>query len=214
VPFVVKLSAGSAILLALAGCRQDMHDQPKYIPLRQSDFYADKRSQRPYVEGTVPAGELQDNSPLYTGVSGGAPVGYFPLEISARDMQRGRERYDIFCAPCHGKTGDGNGVIVQRGFRPPPSFHIDRMRISPPGHYVDVMRNGFGAMPDYNHIPAQDKWRITAYIRALQLSQRATVNDVPEAQRRFIRKLSEVQKEVERQPASGTTLPQKTEVPR
>jgi cytochrome c553 len=207
--------AALLVALALAGCRQDMHDQPKYIPLRASEFYPDKRSQRPYVEGTVPRGDFNDGSPLYTGVVNGAPIGYFPMTITAADMKRGRERYDIYCAPCHGATGDGNGIIVQRGFRQAASFHIDRLRTSPPGHYFDVMTHGFGAMPDYAvQVSPQDRWRITAYIRALQLSQHATVNDVPEAQRGHIRKLKDVQQEVQHQPASGTTLPQQTEVPR
>ena len=209
-----QLVALGLLGLALAGCRQDMHDQPKYIPMRASDFYPDKRSQRPYVEGTVARGDFNDGSPLYTGVANGGPIGYFPMKITEADMKRGQERYNIYCAPCHGVLGDGNGIIVQRGFRQAASFHIERLRTTPPGHYVDVMRTGFGAMPDYNHIPAQDKWRIAAYIRALQLSQHATVNDVPEAQRGQIKRLSDVQKEVEHQPASGATLPQKTEVPR
>jgi mono/diheme cytochrome c family protein len=214
VPFVVKLFAAALLLLALAGCRQDMHDQPKYIPMRASDFYADKRSQRAYVDGTVPAGgEFQDGSPLYTGTVGDAPIAYFPMAIGPADMKRGQERFNIYCAPCHGAVGDGNGVIVQRGFRQPPSFHIERLRTSPAGHYVDVMTHGFGAMPDYAaQVSPQDRWRITAYIRALQLSQHATPADVPAGAK--IRKLSEVEQEVQHTPVPGKTLPQKTEVPR
>lgn len=203
------------MILALAGCRQDMHDQPKYVPMRASDFYPDKRSQRPYVEGTVPAGEFQDGSPLYTGTANDAPIDYFPMPITTADMKRGQERYGIYCAPCHGRLGDGNGMIVQRGFRQPPSFHLERLRVSPPGHYFDVITHGFGAMPDYAvQVSPQDRWRITAYIRALQLSQHATMNDVPAAQRGQIRRLSDVQPQTEATPAPGETAPHQTEVPR
>jgi len=203
------------LAFALAGCRQDMHDQPKYVPMRASDFYPDKRSARPYVEGTVPAGEFQDASPFYTGTVGDAPIDYFPMAIKPADMKRGEERYTIYCSPCHGRIGDGNGMIVQRGFRQPPSFHIDRLRTSPPGHFFDVITHGFGAMPDYTaQVAPADRWRIVAYIRALQLSQHATVNDVPAAQRGQIRKLSDVRKDVEETPVPGKTLPQFPEVPR
>jgi len=207
----------AAMLLAcvFAGCRQDMHDQPKYVPMRASDFYPDKRSARPYVDGTVPAGEFQDGSPLYTGTIGDAPIDYFPMAITAADMKRGQERYGIYCAPCHGRVGDGNGVIVQRGYRQPPSFHVDRLRTSPPGHYFDVVTHGFGAMPDYvAQVSPQDRWRIIAYIRALQLSQHASVDDVPATQRDQIKKPGEVEKEMPQPQAPATAGPQKTEAPR
>jgi len=192
-----------------------MHDQPKYIPMRASDFYPDKRSERPYVEGTVPAGEFEDGSPLYTGMDGQAPIDYFPMTISAADMKRGQERYGIFCAPCHGSIGDGNGMIVQRGFRQSASFHIDRLRTSPPGHYFDVITHGFGAMPDYAaQVSPRDRWRIIAYIRALQLSQHASVSDVPAAQRGQIKKPLGVQKDAGQTPVPGTAGPHETEVPR
>jgi mono/diheme cytochrome c family protein len=207
--------AATLLVLTLAGCRQDMHDQPKYVPMRASDFYPDKRSERPFVEGTVAAGEFQDGSPLYTGSINDAPIDYFPMPITAADMKRGQERFGIYCAPCHGRIGDGNGMIVQRGYRQPPSFHIDRLRTSPPGHYFDVITHGFGAMPDYSaQVSAQDRWRIVAYIRALQLSQHATVNDVPATERNDIKKLSDMQQEVEQTPVPGKTLPQSPEVPR
>ena len=214
------MAAFPALAFMLAGCRQDMHDQPKYVPMRASDFYPDKRSGRPYVDGTVPAGEFQDGSPLYTGMVGDAPIDYFPMAITAADMKRGQERYGIFCAPCHGLIGDGNGMVVQRGFRQPASFHVDRLRTSPPGHYFDVITHGFGAMPDYvMQVSPQDRWRITAYIRALQLSQHASVSDVPPAQRGQIKRLSDIQTETEQTPVPGTPIPgttgpQKVEVPR
>jgi mono/diheme cytochrome c family protein len=214
VPFVVKLFVGIAIMLALAGCRQDMHDQPKYIPLRASDFYPDKRSERPYPDGTVPAGEFQDKSPFYTGTVGDTPIDYFPMAITAADMKRGQERFTIYCTPCHGATGNGNGMIVQRGYRQPPSFHIDRLRTSPPGHFFEVMTTGFGAMPDYAaQIAPQDRWRIVAYIRALQLSQHATINDVPENERNQIKKVSEAEPQVEKT-MPGKTAPPSPEVKR
>lgn len=168
--------------LVLAGCRQDMHDQPKYQPLEASTFFADGRSERPLVPGTVARGAdwLRDDDHLYTGKVNGADAATFPFAVTAEVLARGRERYDIYCTPCHGATGDGNGMIVQRGYRRPQSFHIDRLRDAPAGHYFDVMTNGFGAMSDYAaQVKVRDRWAIVAYVRALQLSQHATVSDVP-----------------------------------
>jgi hypothetical protein len=178
------LPALAAAMLLLAGCRQDMHDQPKYIPLRQGDLHADQRSARPIVEGTVPRGLLRDDDLLETGRENGQDATVFPFPVTAEVLARGRERYDIFCAPCHDRTGRGNGMVVRRGYRQPPSFHIDRLRQSPVGHYFDVVTNGFGAMPDYRaQVPVRDRWAIVAYIRALQLSERATLSDVPPGER-------------------------------
>jgi len=168
----------------LAGCRQDMHDQPKYVPLRGSDFHADRRSARPMVDGTVARGFLRDDDLLETGKVNGQDSAEFPFPITARVLARGRERYDIFCAPCHDRTGRGNGMIVQRGYRQPPSLHIDRLRQAPVGHYFDVITNGFGAMADYRaQVPVRDRWAITAYVRALQLSGQATLTEVPPEER-------------------------------
>ena len=166
------------------GCRQDMHDQPKYTPYKPSDFFADGRSARPLVEGTVAQGQLFDDELLYTGKVGGQESPVFPYPIDEPAMRRGRERYNIYCTPCHGLTGDGDGMIVQRGYRRPPSFVVERLRQAPPGHFFDVITNGFGAMPDYAaQIAVGDRWAIVAYIRALQLSQYATVAELsPEAQ--------------------------------
>jgi mono/diheme cytochrome c family protein len=166
--------------LAVMSCRQDMHDQPKYEPLERSTFFGDERSARPLVEGTVARGHLRDNPEYFTGKTGEAFVTTFPLEISEDLVQRGQERYEIFCTPCHGALGDGLGMVVRRGFKRPPSFHIDRLRQSPPGYFYDVMTNGFGAMSSYaEQIPVQDRWAIAAYVRALQLSQHATIDNVP-----------------------------------
>jgi mono/diheme cytochrome c family protein len=172
------------VLLIGAGCRQDMHDQPKYRPLRESAFFADGLSARPVVAGTVPRGYLQDDELLYRGRVDGQIAEVFPFAIDAAVMARGRERFDIFCSPCHGATGTGDGMVVRRGFRRPPPLADERLRKAPPGHFFDVMTNGFGAMPDYAaQIRPADRWAVTAYIRALQLSAHATVADVPEAER-------------------------------
>jgi mono/diheme cytochrome c family protein len=161
-----------------------MHDQPKYVPLRESTFFADARSAREPVPGTVARGQLREDALLYTGRAGGGDATTFPFAIDQRMMARGRERYDIFCAPCHARTGAGDGMVVLRGYRQPPTLHADRLRDAPPGHFFDVITNGFGAMPDYAaQIPAEDRWMIVAYIRALQLSAHAAVADVPAAER-------------------------------
>ncbi|HSQ19146.1 MAG TPA: cytochrome c [Blastocatellia bacterium] len=232
-----KRSQASSLLLAfvfgvsafLAGCRQDMHDQPKYRPLRPIDQIGsinDGRSARPLVEGTVARDQLRDDVEFYTGklrqgaqsgslpgaqaqgVSGSqasaAPaqmyqgfVTEFPMPIMAADLDRGQERFNIYCSVCHGRLGDGSGMIVRRGFRKPPSFHDERLRNAPIGYFFDVETNGFGAMPDYaSQIPPEDRWRVIAYIRALQLSQRGTIADVPPNDRD---KLSGVQQGGEKQ---------------
>ncbi len=170
-------------LALLAGCRSDMQNQPKFIPLRQSDFYASGRSARPLEAHTIARGQLHEDTYLYTGKVGAALGTVFPFPVTAEVLNRGRQRFDIFCAPCHSRLGDGNGMIAQRGFRRPPSFHIDRLRAAPVGHFFDVITNGFNAMPDYaQQIPARDRWAIIAYIRALQLSQHATPADAPPGQ--------------------------------
>ena len=173
----------SAALL-LGACRQDMHNQPKFIPLRQSGFYADARSARPIVEGTVARGQLNEDELLNTGKVDGQDTAQFPFPVTADLMARGRERYDIFCSPCHDRTGAGEGMVVKRGYRQPPSFHVDRLRQAPVGHFFDVMTNGFGAMPDYRaQVPVSDRWAIVAYIRALQASGNATLDAVPPDER-------------------------------
>ena len=175
-----RLLSAALVLLTCAACRQDMHDQPKYTAYKPSDFFADQRSARPAVEGTIAQGHLNEDELLYAGRVGGQPATMFPFAIDEPLMRRGRERYDIFCSPCHGLTGDGDGMVVQRGYRRPPSFHTDRLRDAPPGHIYDVITNGFGAMPDYAaQIPVRDRWAIAAYMRALQLSQNAAASQLP-----------------------------------
>jgi mono/diheme cytochrome c family protein len=171
---------GLLIYAAATGCRQDMHNQPKFIPLRESSFFPDGRSARPLVEGTVARGQLRDDTLRYTGKEDGADATVFPFPVDARVMARGEERFNIFCTPCHGRTGAGDGMVARRGYRAPPSLHVDRLREAPVGHYFDVITNGFGAMPDYAaQVGVDDRWAIIAYIRALQLSQHATLGDVP-----------------------------------
>lgn len=171
--------------LAAPGCRQDMHDQPKYKPLAASTFFEDGRSARPAVPGTVARGRLKADQHFYAGRIGRDPATTFPFPITRALLERGRERYNIFCTPCHGALGDGEGMVVKRGFRHPPSFHTERLREAPVGHYFDVITNGFGAMASYgSRVPPEDRWAIIAYIRALQLSQRATLAELPEEERR------------------------------
>jgi len=167
-----------------AGCRQDMQNQPKYKPLRESAFFADHRTSRPAIEGVVPRGPMRTPDAFYTGRADGQLVKTMPVTLDAALVARGQQRFNIYCSPCHGRTGQGNGMIVQRGFKQPPSFHIDRLREQVDGYFFDVMTNGFGQMPTYaQQIAERDRWAIVAYVRALQLSEHATVNDVPEAER-------------------------------
>ncbi len=192
---------GLLAILVLAGCRQDMHDQPRFKPLAMNDFYPDLRSARDPVNGTVARGQLHEDVYFYTGKVGDNPGDYMPFPVSEDVLTRGRERFNIYCAPCHSRVGDGNGMVVQRGYRHPPTFHQDRLRKAPLGYFFDVMTNGFGAMPDYAaQIPPRDRWCIVSYIRALQLSQNATQADasgqqVPSASPNF------------EEPGSGATLP-------
>jgi mono/diheme cytochrome c family protein len=174
----------AALLLAAAGCRQDMHNQPKAIPLRESMFFKDGSSARPLVEGTIARGTLQDDAAFFTGKSGAAAVDALPFALTADVLDRGEQRFNIYCTPCHGMTGQGDGMIVRRGYRQPPSYHIDRLRQVPLGHFYDVMTNGFGAMPDYRaQIAPRDRWAIAAYIRALQLSQHAPAAELSPEER-------------------------------
>jgi mono/diheme cytochrome c family protein len=175
--------AGLLVLVAgLAGCRQDMHDAPRYDPYEASAVFPKGSSARPLVEGTVARSDVLDDDLLTTGKIDGQLADEFPFAITRADLDRGEQRFDIYCSPCHGRTGEGNGMVVQRGYRQPPSYHIDRLRQAPVGHFFDVMTNGFGVMPDYRtQVPTADRWRIAAYIRALQLSEHGAVADVPAA---------------------------------
>jgi len=182
----------AALLLAPA-CRQDMFNQPKARTYRASDFFSDGRSARPPVPGTVPRGHLRADPILYTGIG---PDGQFvtrlPVPLDRALLAAGRERYEIFCSPCHGRVGDGRGMIVQRGFKQPPSFHIDRLRRQPVGYFFDVVTNGFGQMSGYAaQVGVADRWAIAAHIRTLQLSQHAPLSEMPAGDRRRIERAAE-----------------------
>jgi mono/diheme cytochrome c family protein len=180
--FLFPLSSFLLLLtLALAsGCRQKMANQARYDPLEASDFFPDGMSARPRVAGTVARGELTNDPFFDTGKMGGKDADGFPLPVTLELVNRGQNRFDIYCSECHGRVGDGNGMIPSRGYRRPPSFHTATLRTAPTGHFFDVMTNGFGAMPPYrNQVSPRDRWAIVAYIRALQLSQNATIADVP-----------------------------------
>lgn len=174
---------------ALAGCGQKesyqlMAQTPRYEPLEPSRFFPDGSSSRPLVPGTVARGQLQDDALLATGLVDGEPSTVLPFAATPALLERGHNRFDIYCSPCHSRLGDGQGMVVRRGFSPPPSFHIERLREAPIGHFFQVMTDGFGAMPEYaKQLSLQDRWAVAAYIRALQLSQRATLADVPAAER-------------------------------
>ena len=187
--FLPHLALGSVLvsLAVLSGCRQDMQDQPKFVPLRPSGFFDDHRSARPLVEGTVARGHLDADVAFYTGKQpDGTYVETFPFPVTRAVLDRGQQRFNIYCSPCHGMLGYGNGMIAQRGLNhpPPQSYHIDRLRQAQVGYLYDVISNGLGAMQDYAaQIEPRDRWAIVAYVRALQLSQHASVADVPPAAR-------------------------------
>ncbi|MGE0043896.1 MAG: cytochrome c [Vicinamibacterales bacterium] len=172
------------LALAAAGCRQDMHDAPRLEAFEASPFFTDGRGSRSAPVGTVARGWLREDEALYTGKENGEYVADFPFAISHDDLLRGQQRFNIYCTPCHGALGDGNGMVVQRGLRQAASYHNDRLREEKIGYFFDVMTNGFGAMQGYaEQVPVRDRWLIAAYIRALQLSQHAPVADVPAAMR-------------------------------
>lgn len=183
---------GVFCLIAVAACRQDMHDQPKYEPLELSDFFDDRRASRPVLEGTIARGHLRLDSHLYTGKVNGKLVTTFPFPVTMDVLKRGQERYNIYCSPCHGMSGDGQGMIVQRGMRQPETFHSQRLRDIQVGHFFDAMTNGFGAMYSYSdRISVNDRWAIAAYIRALQLSQGATLAELPAQDQQRIQQLDQ-----------------------
>jgi mono/diheme cytochrome c family protein len=175
---LASLACGATFALTLAACnpiRQDMANQPKNRPLSPSDFFPDGRSERPLVENTVAHGSIANDELVISKESNA-----FPVQLSADLLERGRQRYGIFCSPCHGLQGDGNGMAAARGMKHPPSYHQDRLRNSPNGYYFDVITNGFGQMLSYSaQIPPSDRWAIVAYVRALQLSRNARASDLP-----------------------------------
>ena len=185
------LAAALLSIPLLSGCTRDgrfqaisMWNESRLKPLEESPMAGETSSSRPLVPGTVARGQLHEDSYFYTGKIGNNPGDYMPFPVTEEVLARGQQRFNIYCAPCHSRLGDGNGMIPQRGFRHPPSYHDERLRKAPLGYFFDVMTNGFGAMPDYaSQIPVRDRWCIVAYIRALQLSQGATAADVPPGQK-------------------------------
>lgn len=171
-----------ALGVFLAGCNTDQWVQPKTHPLDKSEFFADGQASRPLLTGTVARGHLRDDSVFFTGIENGKWVDKIPATVDLAFIRRGQERFDIYCTPCHGRVGDGNGMIAQRGFklkRPVGNYHTDRLRAMPVGHFYDVITNGYGAMYSYaSRIEPKDRWAIVAYIRALQISQNAKQSDL------------------------------------
>lgn len=187
------IAALALTAVASAACRQDMHDAPRYDPLEVSEIFANGSSARPIVAGTVPRGQLNDDAFLHTGKGAdGLPVNAFPFAITHEELDRGQERFNVYCSPCHGRTGVGNGMVVQRGYRQAQSLHIDRLKLAPVGYFFDVITNGFGVMPDYrSQIPVVDRWKIIAYVRALQLSRAGATTDMPADMLEELRKSGE-----------------------
>jgi mono/diheme cytochrome c family protein len=180
-----QLLALCAASVAISGCRRDMFNQPSGKPLEPSEFFQDNHmASRPLVPNTVARGHLNEDEIFFTGKRGTNLVTGLPVPLSRELLDRGRERFDIYCAVCHGRTGEGNGMIVQRGFPTPPSFHIDRLRQAPIGHFFDVITQGYGIMYSYaERVDPADRWAISAYIRALQVSRNATLADLTPAER-------------------------------
>ena len=179
--FATRVAFAASILLMGTACRQDMHDQPKFKNFRPSQFFEDGRSARPLVAGTVARGFLRDDAAFYAGKLNGKFVDTLPIPVNRELVLRGQERFDVFCAPCHGRSGDGQGMIVKRGMKQPPSYHTDRLRQAADGYLYDVITNGYGAMYDYSsQIAPRDRWAIVAYMRTLQYSRWAPVGDMPD----------------------------------
>lgn len=173
------------MLVCLGACtRNDMDIQPRIKPFAENSFFDDGRSARTLPEGVVARTDAALDEAFLTGIKDGRPIASLPMPLTRELLEHGRQRYEIYCAVCHDRTGSGNGMIVQRGFPRPPSYHSARLRSAPIGHFVDVMDHGFGTMYSYaDRVPAEDRWAIAAYIRALQLSENARLGDVPPERR-------------------------------
>ncbi len=180
-PFLLAI----ATMAFMTSCRRDMQDQPKYKPLQQSRFFPDGRSARPIPANTIARGEMNDDDAVHSGEANGTPLDVIPIPVNIALLHRGQDRYNIYCSPCHGYVGDGDGMVARRGFRAPADFHTERLREVPPGYIFEVITDGYGAMGDYKSqiTSPQDRWAIVAYVRALQLARNATVNDVPPGMR-------------------------------
>lgn len=178
------LAGAFLAVLVLGACRQDMHDQPRFEAYEASPLFEDGRAMRPRVPGTVARGEREHDAHFLEGRTGAELATTFPMEVTRATLLRGRERFDVFCSACHDRAGTGNGIVVQRGLKQPPSFHVERLRAAPPGYFFDVITRGFGSMNDLSErVPPADRWAIVAYVRALQRSRSGTLDDVDEAER-------------------------------
>jgi mono/diheme cytochrome c family protein len=206
------IAALAWLAFGVTACRQDMHDQAKLEPYESSRFFADGQASRPLPAGTVARGQLREDKLLHTGMTPAGPfTAVLPIPLDARVLRRGRDRFDVFCAPCHDRVGGGDGMIVRRGFVRPPSYHTARLRDAPDGYLFDVMSRGFGQMPSYaSQVPPEDRWAIVAYIRALQLSQDAGLAELPPAVRRVAVAALAAQPPFPAPPTSGETGPRGT----
>jgi mono/diheme cytochrome c family protein len=168
-----------AIALLFAACRPDMMNQPKAKPLSESDFFSNQANARPIPPHTVERGGARENTAFYTGLTNGTYITQLPVKLTPELLARGRERFDAMCAECHDRTGSGSGMVVQRGFPPPPSYHVPRLRNAPIGHFFDVITNGYGVMYSYaTRVEPEDRWAVAAYIRALQLSHNMQASEL------------------------------------
>jgi mono/diheme cytochrome c family protein len=178
--FKTSLMLTTVTILAIAGCRQQMADQPYKRPLEPSNFFDDGMASRPVEPGTVAHTGREQNDQQFNGKVDGKLVDTFPFEVTMEVLARGQERYEIFCSPCHDRLGTGQGMIVRRGFTPARSFHETRLREAPAGHFFEIMTQGFGPMPSYaNQLSEHDRWAVIAYIRALQFSRNARLDQLP-----------------------------------
>lgn len=214
----IRMCSWLVLVFALGGCRQDMHNQPRYKSLAATDFFGDGRSARPEIAGTMPRGRsslgvpdpafLRVDQARYTGKINAEDIDYFPFPITPDDLQRGQQRFNIYCSPCHSRIGDGNGMVVRRGYRQAASYHTEKLMKAPVGHFFDVVTNGFGAMPSYaTRVEPDDRWRIAAYIRVLQFSEAAPLDVVPAAMRGELDKNPETPKPTVAEGATGANAP-------
>lgn len=210
VPPILPALALAALALAPLGCkREDMHNQPRHEWQEASEFFANGMAARPQVEGTMATAQLLSTSPLLTTrTPGGTYADAYPFEITRGALERGRQRFDIYCSMCHGATGYGDGMIVQRGFVRPPSFHIDRLRSAPPGYFVEVITHGFGAMYSYNdRVVPEDRWKIAAYIKTLQMSQSTDLATLSPEDRRRVEQSATPTGPVQQRSGAGSEPP-------
>lgn len=199
---IVVVLLAATVAMVVSGCSRgtpsttppihinpNMDDQPKYEPQETSAFFKDGKAMQTPVEGTVARENLRADDAFYRGKdANGKFLKNIPVEMTKSLLERGQERFNIYCSPCHSRVGDGKGIMVQKGYVPPPSFHDDRIRNMPDGEIFNTITHGIRNMPSYAHqIPVKDRWAIISYIRALEKSQNATLEDIPEEKRDKVR---------------------------